>query len=161
MTVRWQAAPADVSRATVVDEGGIATATRDSRGLLTALVIALIYLGVGVFDHDLWSPVEPAVSGVVWEMVRTGDLVVPRIDGIRYLEKPPLGYWLSWLSCRIAGGVGAGAMRLPLALVGLAALALVYTAARQRFGRRVALVVVLLAATSLDFLLTVHRAGAD
>jgi 4-amino-4-deoxy-L-arabinose transferase-like glycosyltransferase len=131
------------------------------RVLVTAFVIALVYLGMGVFDHDVWSPGEPAVFGVVREMYRTGALAVPRIDGMAYLEKPPLAYWLSWLSCRLWGGVGVGPIRLPSVLLGLASLMLVYRTARRRLGPHVALLVALLGATSCELLLTAHRAGAD
>ena len=68
---------------------------------LVALLIAL-YLGVGVFDHELWAPTEQAVAGVAWEMFRTGHLLVPSINGLPYLEKPPLAYLLPWLGFEVA-----------------------------------------------------------
>ncbi len=88
---------------------------------LVALLIAL-YLGVGVFDHELWAPTEQAVAGVAWEMFRTGDLLVPSIDGLPYLEKPPLAYLLPWLGFELAGHASASLLRAPSALLGLGAI---------------------------------------
>ena len=50
------------------------------------LVIIALYLGVGVFDHDLWPPTEHTVAGVTWQMARTGEIAVPRINELPYLE---------------------------------------------------------------------------
>ncbi len=57
-------------------------------------------------------------------MLRSGDWVTLHVDGVRYLEKAPLPYWLAALSLR-AFGDNAFAVHLPLALtvLGLAALA--------------------------------------
>ena len=52
---------------------------RPWRWWLLALVVAL-YLGVGVFDHELWPPGEQAMAGVTWSMLHDGDLVVPDRD---------------------------------------------------------------------------------
>jgi len=67
----------------------------------------------------------------VHEMVQSGDWVTLRIDnGIRYLEKAPLMYWLAALSVS-AFGLHDWAIRLPLALFSLLLILLVF-----RFGTR-------------------------
>ncbi len=67
----------------------------------------------------------------VREMVQSGDWVTLRIDnGIRYLEKAPLMYWLAALSVS-AFGLHDWAIRLPLALFSLLLILLVF-----RFGTR-------------------------
>src|SRR6516162_3035913 len=80
-------------------------------GALTTAIVAAVYFGTGVFDHDVWSPREPTVSGVVWNMVRYGSFAVPRIDEFPYLEKPPLWYWLSSLACQANGKLTAACLR--------------------------------------------------
>jgi 4-amino-4-deoxy-L-arabinose transferase len=49
------------------------------------------------------------------EMIATGDYIVPRINGLRYFEKPALGYWLNALSIRLFGE-NAFAIRFPSAV---------------------------------------------
>lgn len=56
-------------------------------------VLFLLYLAVGVADHDVWKPTEPTVAGIVWNMVDGRGLAVPRVNDFAYLEKPPLYYW--------------------------------------------------------------------
>ncbi len=64
-------------------------------------------------------------------MVRSGDWVTLRIDnGIRYLEKAPLMYWLAALSVS-AFGLHEWTIRLPLAVFSLLLILLVF-----RFGTR-------------------------
>ena len=130
-------------------------------GVATAAVVAAAYFGTGVFDHDICSPTEPAVSGVVWNMFRHGSLAVPRIDAFPYLEKPPLAYWLSWLSCEATGKLTAACLRLPSAVFGVLSLCVFYWIARRRNDRALACVTVLLAATSVQFYQFSHRAAAN
>jgi 4-amino-4-deoxy-L-arabinose transferase-like glycosyltransferase len=67
-------------------------------------------------------------------MLRTGDLVTPHVDGIRYLEKAPLPYWIAALSLRLFGGRPAFAIHLPLALTVLGLALLGYVWSRRAFG---------------------------
>lgn len=129
--------------------------------LLWAAALGLVYLGVGVFDHDVWPPAEPAVAGVTWEMATYGDLAVPRINGMPYLEKPPLVYLLGLASGKLLGGLDAGRLRLPITLLGLASLALLFWTARRLYGEQIAAICSLLCAANPTFYLMTHRAASD
>lgn len=130
------------------------------RFLVVALLLAL-YLGVGVFDHSIWSPTEPAVAGVVWNMFTHGDVAIPRIHEFLYLEKPPMNYWISLLSCKLAGKLDAGWIRLPSAFYGLLCLFLTAWTLRSRVHSDVRLALLPLAATGAFFYEISHRAGSD
>ena len=126
-----------------------------------ALLVLALYFGVGVFDHSIWSPTEPAVSGVVWSMFGQDSLAAPRINGYPYLEKPPLYYWLAWIACKAGGGLSAGGMRLPAAVSGVLCLLLVYWTSRNHYGNGVACVTLLLGATTYQLYQMSHLASAD
>jgi len=128
--------------------------------LLAALLIGA-YFAVGVFDHDVWAPTEPAVAGVVWEMYAHDELVVPRINGLPYLEKPPLYYWAAWACCKIGGGISAGLLRLPAVTFGILCLLLVFWVARARCGAAAAWLATVVAATTPSFYILSHRASTD
>jgi len=131
------------------------------KSLAAFCAVAILYLGVGVFDHEVWSPTEPTVSGIVWNMVEHGEIAIPRINDLPYLEKPPLYYWLACGSAKLAGRLSPGILRLPAAVLGLLCLALVYGTVKRRHGRGIACVTLLFAATSIAFYEISHRASAD
>jgi 4-amino-4-deoxy-L-arabinose transferase-like glycosyltransferase len=127
---------------------------------LAAMLIAA-YFAVGVFDHDIWAPTEPAVAGVVWEMCAHDDLAVPRINGLTYLEKPPLYYWTAWACCKAGGRISPGLLRLPAVTFGILCLLLAFWAARARYGAAAAWLATVLAATTPSYYMLAHRATTD
>jgi 4-amino-4-deoxy-L-arabinose transferase-like glycosyltransferase len=66
-------------------------------------LLAFILLAIPGINHGLWRPDEPRVAGTCSEMVRTGDFVVPHLNGKPFLEKPPLYYAAAAVSGSILG----------------------------------------------------------
>ena len=84
------------------------------------LIIYILPLGI----RPLFLPDETRYGEIPREMLTSGDWVVPRLAGVRYFEKPVLGYWLNAFSIKIFGE-NAFALRLPSAVaVGISALLL-------------------------------------
>ena len=78
-------------------------------------------------------PDETRYAEIPREMLATGDWIVPRLNGLRYFEKPVLGYWLTALSI-ICFGENRFAVRLPSALAtGLSAMLLVWVLWRSGY----------------------------
>ena len=74
--------------------------------LLAWLVLAVVFLAVQVgslFTPPLLDDVDAAHAQAAQHMAETGDLVTLKIDGIRYLEKPPLPYWMVAALYRVFG----------------------------------------------------------
>ncbi len=104
-----------------------------SAALLLAL-FAVLYL-VPLQGHPLFIPDETRYAEIPREMVASGDWVVPHLNGLRYFEKPVMGYWLSALSLTVFGE-NDFAVRLPSALsTGLTAL-LIYFLCMSICGRK-------------------------
>lgn len=83
--------------------------------------------------RDLWAPDEPRYGLVARRMVETGDVLVPRVNGRPYPEKPPLAFWAMAASGATLGGVTAVTARLGCALLAAAAVLTLARLARRWF----------------------------
>ncbi len=71
--------------------------------LAVVLIAAAIYLGCILSPPSLMDDVDAVQAQIARNMLTSGDWVTARIDGIIYLEKSPLIYWLIAISYKIFG----------------------------------------------------------
>ena len=105
--------------------------------VLLVVIFAAVQFA-SLFTPPLLDDADASHAQVAQHMAESGDLITPRINGIRYLEKPPLPYWLDAGLYHVFGQ-NVFATRLPnaLALLGCAWLAWLW--ACSAFGRRAGL----------------------
>ncbi len=84
--------------------------------LLAAIFLFLYLLPLGT--RDLLVPDETRYAEIPREMITSGDWVAPHLNGLRYFEKPPLGYWIN-AGAILLFGENNFAVRLPSALIEL------------------------------------------
>jgi uncharacterized membrane protein len=77
--------------------------------------------------------VDAVQAQIARTMLETGDWVTARLDGVAYLEKSPLIYWLMAASFRVFG-VHDWAARLPLALIVVLLCWVTYRIGKWGFG---------------------------
>jgi len=99
-----------------------------------ALALALVWL-VPLGGHDLYNPDEGRYAEIPREMVVSGDWVTPRLNGLKYFEKPALQYWATATAYELFG-VNEWSARLWSALCGLAGVFLTAWIGRGLFGAR-------------------------
>ena len=89
--------------------------------LIVLLFAAAIYLGCIISPPSLMDDVDAVQAQISRNMLTSGDWVTARLDGVVYLEKAPLVYWLIAGSYKIFG-VHDWSARIPIALsaIGLA-----------------------------------------
>ena len=104
---------------------------------LVALLAASAWLGLTLGVRRLALPDEGRYVGVSWEMLRSGDWLVPTLDSLPFFHKPPLFYWLT-ASSLAAFGPHAWAGRLASLLGALLAAMSLYLLLRRWTDRRVA-----------------------
>src|SRR6266849_424944 len=116
-----------------VDSNGARHRSLDE--LLVVLLAAIIFLGCVVSPPSLLDDVDAVQAQIARKMLESGDWVTPHLDGIAYLEKSPLKYWMIAVSFAIVG-VRDCAARLPLALAVVALCWLTYGVGVWAFGRK-------------------------
>jgi 4-amino-4-deoxy-L-arabinose transferase-like glycosyltransferase len=97
------------------------------------LLVSAVALGWSLGGHRLLDPDEGRNAEVAREMVQSGDFLVPRLDGLPYLDKPVFYFAAAALSMEALGPTEAAA-RLPALVFTLASIALVVWWARKRWG---------------------------
>ncbi len=105
------------------------------------LLFAVIFLAVyfaALFSPPLLDDVDAAHAQAAQHMALTGDLVTSKINGIRYIEKPPLPYWLVAGVYRVFGQ-NTFATHLPNALAMLGLVWLAWRWSRRAWGDRAGL----------------------
>jgi 4-amino-4-deoxy-L-arabinose transferase-like glycosyltransferase len=83
--------------------------------LLVVFFAAVVYLGCIVSLPSLMDDVDAVQAQIARNMLNSGDWVTARLDGVPYLEKPPLLYWMIAISYKIFG-VHDWSARIPVAL---------------------------------------------
>ncbi len=101
----------------------------------TLLALGLLIFLLGLGSPGLYDPHESQYAEIAREMLVRGDWVTPHLNDIRYLDKPPLLYWLIGLSYLVFG-VSEFSARLPVALAGLGGVLLTWSIGRQLFTEK-------------------------
>jgi 4-amino-4-deoxy-L-arabinose transferase-like glycosyltransferase len=122
-----------------------------SRLWLAVLAVVAVLVGMDNMNRPLANPDEGRYSEISREMAASGDWVTPRLNGIKYFEKPPLQYWASAISFSLFGE-NEYAARLYIVLAGLATIVLVGWLARRLWGADVALACMMALACSPYFM---------
>ncbi len=103
-------------------------------------------------ERELFNPDEGRYAEIPREMVASGDWITPRLNGLKYFEKPALQYWITAAAYRLLEEHEWTARLWP-AVSGLLTLLLVYSIARRLTGARSGVVAALLLASTFQFFL--------
>lgn len=116
------------------------------------IVAAIVFFGCIISPPALMDDVDAVHGQMARNMVESGDWVIAHLDGVPYMEKSPLPYWLIAI-CYLVMGVHDWVARIPTAL---AAVLLCFATARYgawAFGRRAGFYAGLVLATSIGLFL--------
>ena len=127
------------------------------------VVVCLAWILPGLVGHDPWKSDEAIAMGVVSEMLRSGNWLVPTLAGEPYPERAPLFFWLAAAS---AGTLGKflplhDAARLASGFFVAVTLASVMVAASALHGPRAGRLAGLLLLGCFGLLIRAHEMSAD
>jgi len=140
---------------------------RDPWLIIVPLLLLALSL-VGLVDRDLWASDEPRVAAV-GRQVAEGAWIVPTLNGLPFLEQPPLHVWCVALLFRTFGFEHPEVSRWLSALFGLGGVLFTYLLASalmlrdgdRRRARRVGVLVALSLGISLGYLYASHKVVSD
>ena len=115
--------------------------------LLCSVAIAVLYLW-GLGDIGFLDPDEGMYAEIAREMWVTGDWIIPRFNGVPYVEKPPLIYWFTAATYALLGPSELSA-RLWKVVPTLGTIVMTYVLGRRLFSEAVGILSALILATTL------------
>lgn len=125
--------------------------------MLLAVSVPFLFVRLGM---PLLDPDEGLYASIAREMLSRGDWVIPHVNGLPYLEKPPLYFWLTALTFGTLG-VSEWAVRLWSALATLGSVLLTWRIGRRLYGARAGLLAGLVFTTMVGHALYVRKASTD
>jgi 4-amino-4-deoxy-L-arabinose transferase-like glycosyltransferase len=111
----------------------------------------IVYLG-SAFSPALQDDADSTHAEAAREMLVSGDYVTLHVNGVRYLEKAPLMYWLVALSYRLFG-VNEFATRLPTVVAMFLLVLLAMRWAKRAYGARAGVYAGLFVSTAAGYYL--------
>jgi len=118
------------------------------------IVLAAVWLAT-IQIRPMLDPDEGRYAEIPREMVATGNWVTPRLDGLKYFEKPALQYWATAAVYSLVG-LSNWSSRLWTVALGFGCLPLIYAWVARLYDRRSALAAVALLAMSPYFGIVGH-----
>src|SRR6266403_1514431 len=133
--------------------------TPDRRQLLLLLAVSVPFL-FAKLGMPLLDPDEGLYAAIAREMLTRGDWVIPHVNGIPYLEKPPLYFWLTALTFQLFGP-SEWATRLWSAISALGTVLLTWRIGRRLYGAPAGLMAGVVMVSVVGNALYVRRASTD
>ena len=125
------------------------------RGLwLMLLVFVILWFG-NLEYRKLIRPDEGRYAEIPREMVVSGDWTTPRLNDLKYFEKPPLQYWATAVAYEVFGE-HQWTSRIWAALTGFAGILLAWFTATRLFGREAGIYATLLLGSSMLYAMMAH-----
>ncbi|MBP9726383.1 MAG: glycosyltransferase family 39 protein [Gammaproteobacteria bacterium] len=105
------------------------------KDILLLTLITSLFFGAFLGTRNLSAPDELRYSEIPREMIVDQDYLIPKLNGVKYFEKPPLFYWMQVASIKNFG-LNEWSLRLATALMGLLGVLATYLFSRRLYDRK-------------------------
>lgn len=120
--------------------------------IVLVIVATIVFFGCIVSPPGLMDDVDAVHGQIARNMVQSGDWVIAHLNGVPYMEKAPLPYWLIAI-CYLLMGVHDWVARIPTALAAVLLCLITARYGAWAFGRRAGFYAGLVLATSVGLFL--------
>src|SRR5438045_255212 len=98
---------------------------RTSVHLIMLFCMIAVLFGLGLGNRPYSAPSEARYVEIGREMAESGDWITPRLDYVKYFEKPALFYWVQAVSTHFLG-LDPFSVRVPTAFFAICLCLLTY-----------------------------------
>lgn len=130
------------------------------RHLAVLITLAGLLFLFNLGNSSLWDSDEPKYGEAAWEMLETGNWLVPHFNKTERFDKPPFFYWCIATSYMVFG-FNEFATRFPAAIFGIGCVILTYFLGRLLFSPQIGLLGGIILATSFQFFAQSRLAVVD
>lgn len=130
------------------------------KDLLLLTLITSLFFGAFLGTRNLSAPDELRYSEIPREMIVNHDYLIPKLNGVKYFEKPPLVYWMQVASIKVFG-LNEWALRLPTAFMALIGVLATYLFSRRLFGRKTGVLSALILSSMVLYFAMAHVITLD
>jgi 4-amino-4-deoxy-L-arabinose transferase-like glycosyltransferase len=102
-------------------------------------------------NAPFYNKQEAREALVVWEIIHSGNWILPLRNGVEIPSKPPLYHWLAALTAKSMNQLDEFTVRFPSAFLGTLGVLLTYLAGAILWGRSAGLVAALILSTSFEW----------
>jgi len=127
--------------------------------ILTVASFLLYFWNLGAIPF--YDRGEPREGLVVAEMVSSGNLILPQVNGEYIPYKPPLFHWLGVIAVKLFGRVDEFTLRLPSALLGMLGILLTYWIGARVWGSRAGFVAGVILLTNVQWWIAATNVQVD
>lgn len=125
------------------------------------LLGTVVLLFWGIWNNPLTGINEGRRALTALEMVRNGNWLIPTMNGHFYIDKPPMLYWLMAISAKLFQSTAEWVFRLPSVFSALLICALLFRSVKKYLNQDIAVLAILIMATSLSFTSRAHVAEIE
>src|SRR5215470_8645164 len=118
---------------------------------LLLVVICIVLFFQNPNDAPFYDKQEGREALVVWEIIHSGNWILPLRNGVEIPSKPPLYHWLAALTAKSAHRLDEFTVRFPSAFLGTLGVLLTYLTGAILWGRSAGLVAALILSTSVEW----------
>ncbi len=124
-------------------------------------ILSIIFLFIGIGNYQLIDVDESRYAIMARDLFNSNDLNCLMLNGVPFLEKPPLYFWLVGISYKLFNAFNPFTVRFPIALCTMGLVYATYYVGRQVISKLYGMISAVVLLSSVFFLILSHVAILD